>query len=205
MSTEIIQVIQYLLPGFIAAWIFYSLTPHEKENQFERTIQALIATTFIQAIVSAMKALAFCLGETVYSFGTWSSLSNQVIPLLLSIMFGLSISHFYNTDKLHQLLRQIGLTTRTSKPSVWSNVLSRKAGYATLHLKDERRLSGWIHEWPTKVQSEHFAIMWPIWLLDDGTHQRLENVSEVMISAEEVLWIEFLTENGEENGANTQA
>ncbi|SUP44184.1 Uncharacterised protein [Vibrio furnissii] len=51
LTNDIITLLQYLLPGFVAAWMFYSLTSYPKPSQFERVVQALIFTIFIQAIV----------------------------------------------------------------------------------------------------------------------------------------------------------
>ncbi len=43
-SKELVGIISYLLPGFLAAWIFYGLTAHPKPQPFERVVQALIFT-----------------------------------------------------------------------------------------------------------------------------------------------------------------
>lgn len=46
---EIIPLLQYLIPGFLAAWIFYSLTAFKKPDTFGQIVQALIFTLVIQA------------------------------------------------------------------------------------------------------------------------------------------------------------
>ncbi|OWO67359.1 hypothetical protein B2J67_20175, partial [Vibrio cholerae] len=51
LTNDVITILQYLLPGFVSAWVFYSLTSYPKPSQFERVVQALIFTIFIQAIV----------------------------------------------------------------------------------------------------------------------------------------------------------
>jgi len=48
-----VELFQFLLPGFLSAWIFYGFTAFEKPNQFERVIQALIFTIFVQALAVA--------------------------------------------------------------------------------------------------------------------------------------------------------
>ena len=50
-GSEIVNVIYALLPGFLAAWIFYALTAHPKQGPFERVVQALIFTGIVQAVV----------------------------------------------------------------------------------------------------------------------------------------------------------
>ena len=44
LAESTVQLLNYLISGFLTAWIFYSLTPFKINNQFERVIQALIFT-----------------------------------------------------------------------------------------------------------------------------------------------------------------
>ena len=46
MSSEIVHVLVFLLPGFLTAAIFHSLTPHRKPEAFERVISALVFTIY---------------------------------------------------------------------------------------------------------------------------------------------------------------
>lgn len=45
------RVLVFLLPGFVAAAVFYSLTSHPKPGAFDRVIQALIFTVVGQSLV----------------------------------------------------------------------------------------------------------------------------------------------------------
>ena len=49
-SSEIVGVLTFLLPGFVAAGIFYSLTSHPKPSAFDRTVLALIFTVVGQTL-----------------------------------------------------------------------------------------------------------------------------------------------------------
>ena len=51
LTNDIVVILQYLLPGFLAAWIFYGFTSHPKPSQFERVVQALIFTLIIHLAV----------------------------------------------------------------------------------------------------------------------------------------------------------
>ncbi len=53
-SGEVIGVLTFLLPGFVAAAIFYSLTSHPKPTAFDRVVQALIFTVIGNAITTAI-------------------------------------------------------------------------------------------------------------------------------------------------------
>ena len=52
-SGEVVGILTFLLPGFVAAAIFYSLTSHPKPGAFERVVQALIFTMVVRAIIMA--------------------------------------------------------------------------------------------------------------------------------------------------------
>ena len=49
-ASEAVAVLTFLLPGFVSAAVFYSLTSHPKPNEFGRVIQALIFTIIVQAV-----------------------------------------------------------------------------------------------------------------------------------------------------------
>lgn len=49
-SSEVLSVLVFLLPGFVAASVFHSLTSHPKPSAFDRTIEALIFTLVAQAL-----------------------------------------------------------------------------------------------------------------------------------------------------------
>ena len=51
VSNEVVEVLTFLLPGFVAATIFYPLTSHPKPSPFNSVVQALIFTMIVQAIV----------------------------------------------------------------------------------------------------------------------------------------------------------
>ena len=49
-AKDFVTLLQYLLPGFVAAWIIYSFTSYPKPSQFERVVQALIFTIFLHTM-----------------------------------------------------------------------------------------------------------------------------------------------------------
>ena len=49
LANNTIEVLNFLVPGFVAAGVYYGLTAAPKPNTFERVIQALIFTVVIPA------------------------------------------------------------------------------------------------------------------------------------------------------------
>ena len=99
---------------------------------------------------------------------------------------------YANNDGAHKRFRKLGLTTRSSFPSEWVGIVSRKMTYVLLHLKDGRRLYGWPREWPNQHDKGHFYIQEPSWILEDGGLITPKNVDGLLVSSSSVEWVEFM-------------
>ncbi len=189
-SQDFVTILKFLLPGFVAAWIFYSLTSYPKPSQFERVIQALIFTIFIQALVTIFEYISLYLGQ-YKSFGSWDDSSSLVASIVVALMLGLFFSYFANNDKIHKYLRDKGISRETSFPSEWFGAFLKDVTFVVLHLHDERRLYGWPIEWPSEPTKGHFVIADPSWL-DEGKELRITNVKNILIDVNDVKWVEFI-------------
>lgn len=66
LTGNVVDLLTFLLPGFVAAAVFYSLTPFPRRDPFERTVQALIFTILIQAaVVVVQSSLLFVVRQSV--------------------------------------------------------------------------------------------------------------------------------------------
>lgn len=187
-SQQIIAILQYLLPGFLAAWIFYGLTSYAKPSQFERVIQALIFILFIRVSV-------FIVGE-LFSQRYWME---EVLPFVFAVVWGVVFAVVANNDWLHKLLRKIRLTTRTSYQSEW---LQSFEGYGTsyviLHFRDERRLIGWPEIWPKTPSNGHFLLIDAAWIQGDSNKDadiiELDGVRGILVDASQINMVEFVNQ-----------
>ena len=189
-ASNLIELLQYLLPGFLAAWVFYGFTPFQKPLQFERLIQALIFTLVVQAIVSILRLLLTWLGGA-YSIGTWDDDYQLPLSMFAAVGVGFVFAYFANTDKFHALARNMNLTKETSFPSEWFGVFSKRITYVVLHLSGERRLYGWPIEWPSSPEKGHFSLVDASWLTDAG-EIRADGVDAILVPAVEVELVEFM-------------
>jgi hypothetical protein len=190
VSKEAVPVLYFLLPGFVAAWIFYGLTAHPKKETFERVVQALIFTV----IVKAMNIVIHSLWLVWQVKDDWSADAELVSSVCNSILLGVCFAAIANWDFAHFWLRKYGITKRTSYPSEWYSGFHRFRTDVILHLKGERRLKGWADEWPDQCDKGHFLIQSPVWLDDEGGMTPFTQVKRLMIPAREVEMVEFLFE-----------
>lgn len=191
LSNEIISLLSYLLPGFIAAWVYYGLTAYPIPSQFERIVQALIFTVIVQVGVNIVEWLSSIFGRHVFSFGQWTKNSALSCSIILAFLIGLIFARFANNDTIHSYLRNRSFTKETSHPSEWFGVFSQNKTYVVLHLKDGRRLYGWPEEWPSQPKIGHFSLTETEWL-DKEKRIPLIGVTHILIPADEVVFVEFM-------------
>ncbi|MGC5428730.1 DUF6338 family protein [Aeromonas veronii bv. sobria] len=190
---DLIPLIMFLVPGFLAAWIFYSLTPYLKPEPFERIIQALIFTLIVQLVSTLVKKLSFWIGE-FYFLGVWDTTSDTLSSTLSAVVIGLIFSYYANNDKFHDKLREFGITKETSFPSEWHGTFSSSEGatYIVLQLNDGRRIMGWPTEWPANPREGYFKIEVPMWITDNDENIDLESLYCILINVQDVRWVEFM-------------
>ena len=192
VAPETIALLRYLLPGFLAAWVFLGLTAHEKPNQFERVIQALIFTLFVQAGIATVVSFGWIkLDET--SFATFGG-TIDILAVGVAIVVGVIFALLANRSWLHTVLRRIGITQQTAYPSEWFGVFRTHRTYVVLHFHDDRRLYGWATEWPQSSKAGHFLLEQASWLVDEEDQRYLPSagVEGILIDVTEVRWIEFM-------------
>jgi len=209
-SSEIVGVIYELLPGFISAWIFFGLTAYLRPSPFERVVQALIFTVIIRTTVIVLRESLFWGGKLI-TLGTWDTESELLWSVLIAVLFGLLLSWCVNNDfpcvllrkdgaekcrgvmlRLNKLASKLNLTNKTLHPSEWFSFFANQESFVVLHLAGERRLYGWVIQFPDDPNSGHFILTEAEWLLDNGQRVKLHSVDKLCLNVKDVEWVEFL-------------
>ncbi|MGY2282914.1 DUF6338 family protein [Pseudomonas gingeri] len=187
---DVIPLLQYLIPGFLTAWIFYSLTAFKRPDTFGQIVQALIFTFVVHGVVLAIGALCLWVGSKGFVIGKWDEKAEAFWSFVISVLIGLLSCYLATSDKLHNWLRSRDITEQTSYPNEWYSTFSRYPRFVVLHLNDERRLYGWPSEWPNEPTQGQFVIQNPAWLDDKGV-QAPCGAQFLVIDASKVQWVEF--------------
>lgn len=195
LSTDVFGILKILLPGFLSAWIFHGFTAYPKPSQFERVIQALIFTVFVQGFVFALKPTALWLGQ-FHSFGHWTNLTSTIWSYISAIALGFLFSFFANNDFFHALIRLIGVTKQTSYHCEWFGAFNSNITHVVLHLNDDRRVFGWPQEWPADPEKGQFILRNPSWIID-GEYVNMPTVQFIMFKAVDIKWVEFIQNSPE--------
>jgi len=191
-NQAVIELLTYLLPGFIAAAILYSLTPSPRPAPFERIVQALIFTIIVQAFVLVIRS-SLLWAHRLVDLGAWSEGVGLVWSVSVAALLGLLLARLSNHDDAHKLLRWLRITQQTSYSSEWYGALSQNKGFVVLHLSGERRLFGWPEEWPSTPGRGHFVITQPEWL-DNQKSIPLRGVERILIRIADVEMVELMAD-----------
>ncbi|WP_456022376.1 DUF6338 family protein [Pseudomonas protegens] len=187
---EVIPLLQYLIPGFLSAWIFYSLTAFKRPDTFGQIVQALIFTFVIQGAVLGIGAICLWVGSKGFSVGKWDARTEALWAFIVSVCLAGFFCYLASNGMLHVWLRKRHLTRKSSHPSEWYSAFERQDRLVTLQLNDERRLFGWPLEWPSGPSEGQFILLNPQWLGDGG--EVLTFGAELMvIDSSKVQWVEF--------------
>lgn len=189
-SSETIVVLNYLLPGFVAAGLFRSLiVSTSKPGGVDVIAQAFIFTVFVTLIAAPV----FWMIE----IWTGNSLKSKTdIPIVMminvtiSVLLGLISAYLWNKGMFHRLCRRLKVTRLGHSPEYSAFALYDPC-YVVLHLAGDRRLYGWPAEWPCSPDDQHLLITEGEWL--DGKDPKPDGgVSHILIPKSEVNMIEFL-------------
>lgn len=192
----LINLLLFLMPGFVAAQFFYLISSYPKPGHFGQVIHALSFTVVGQGG-------GWLVGQTGI-FGAlnedWLARAEFMAALLFALLLApilvlaLNNNIFYNIAERVHFLRM----RETSYPSEWYAAFDERMGYCwvVLHLSGNRRLLGWPFEAPKTSTSGHFRIVRAVWLSD--ADDKNENVDlnapmlEILIPVEDVEMVEFI-------------
>lgn len=190
-NLNFIEILNHLLPGFLAAAVFHNLTAHPKSAAtFERVIQALIFSAVLQvATYSVIQVYAY-LGQQDPTVASWSSESSLAVSLILALIFGLGLSVCANNNFPHRFFPR-WVSTRTFYPSEWFHSLHANPCNLFITLKDGRRIYGWPVEFPDAVDAGHFVLCNAQWISDDNSSAAFVPGHYVLIRATDIEFIEL--------------
>lgn len=188
-SFEIVTVLAFLLPGFLAAEVIRGLVQQSRISEFERVVQALILTIVVRAILILLGHWR----STEWIYRNKGLEDQLVASVVVSLVVGIVLAAFWNHDGI-RIFRYLRITRQTSYPSEWYAAFHKSKHYVILHLDGERRLYGFPDEWPNASSEGHFCMTDVEWLVKDG-RTPLNETEKMLVPVSEVSMVEFLKNN----------
>ncbi len=126
-----LQVFLILLPGFSAAYVVQALATRRTQSDFERVVEALVFSFVIYVCYVPFNSgrLPFHLirDPTGKSDDTVQWEPTQLAFLaVVTILFAMAAVAYMRFDG-NRVFRKVGLTERTTRNSIWNDILEREA------------------------------------------------------------------------------
>lgn len=192
-TIQALQILIFLIPGFISARILSALIVREEEKELGNIIEALIFSMIIYTIYS----LKFDrgpirlneIGNLInYSYDgksfLWLGLISIAVPAVLSLLV---------TNDWHmKVARSLSLTRKTARRSVWFDVFCDIRKHIIINFKSGRRIYGWPMYYSYEPENPYIFLFKPAWIDENNKYIDLD-VEGILITPEEKIEsVEFL-------------
>lgn len=166
---EAITLLVILLPGFLAARIEQRLVVNPEQNEFDKTIEALLYSFFIYLTFTAINR-SFPVSLTIGKAGESSTYSINASPFklallpLIAIVLAALTALASNQDLFGRFFRGLGVTRRTWRASIWSDVFHNFGGVVQVELADGRSVIGWLKYYSDRAENASLFLERASWV-----------------------------------------
>jgi hypothetical protein len=194
-AKDLIPVLVFLLPGFVSAGIVALLVIRKPAEPFSRVIEAFIFTMLNLALFTVLKSLVTRIPGLKLNNHDFFTSGNLLIMTACAVLVGIVWSYEANNQFIFGILRKLKITSKTTKPSVWIDVLSETEVYVVVHLKDGRRVYGWPLRYSDDVSERAIFLEQATWLTDEGGALNDPPISIFLDKESEIAFVEFVTDS----------
>ena len=194
-SLSVLGILLFLLPGFISAVVLRQVTTRAKQSDFEKLIEALVLSfvLYLTSLPFFGNTLPVSWHEYAGSYRVhlqWVQLGILFVEaVVLSLLYGAVLQH----DWLHKALRKLQITEKTSRISVWNDVLQDiHRSYMLVDLKDGRRLLGFMTYYSDDVEQSSLFLEDAAWLTEEGKQIPVSGAGVLLTKEAGITTITFL-------------
>jgi hypothetical protein len=199
---ETLEVLFALLPGLVTFLVHKALTRRERN---------------IDATEAVLWGLAYTL--LVHALWVLAKLPGSLIPTpdivglsLTAVALGVALSWLTNSGQGYAFLRQLGLTSGASWPTIWQSVFREfrrrvrprandpfpyRGQYIVVELRDGRRLLGGLVAQSDNQEDGHLVLDNYYWI--SGQSQQPNRRGVILIAGKDVAFVEFIPKNREDD------
>lgn len=195
---QTIQILIFLIPGFISAKILNSLIVTKEKKEFEKIVEALIFSMIIYTIYSFISgkspiSLNQIEESITYSFDSMSFLWLGLFSISIPMVCG-----FFVTNDWHmKFARKILITRNTARSYVWFDVFYDMKKSIIINFENGRRIYGWPKYYSNNPDKPYIFLCQPAWIEYDKEKRENKfidlNIEGILITPEQKIdSIEFL-------------
>ena len=206
-TLQALQILIFLIPGFIVAKILDHFIVREEYNEFGKIIEALIFSMIIYTIYSIFFSIG-PIGINLESKSLTFDYTSFIYLLSISIILPIVLALLITNDLHMKIARKIHITRKTSRNSVWYDIFCDNQRYIIINFSNGRRLFGWPMDYSDSQEKQYLYIKQPAWVVYNKKIKKNEyvdlDIDGILITPEQKIdSIEFYHEkyNEEENNA----
>ena len=206
LTVEAINLLFFLLPGFMAGQLFYSLFKLRDSSASRRMLDAMMFSFAIYLLVSlsvTWEPLAQVLSNNgVLSYLFTNNTKLILLTLAWIVILPLIVGFIYFNDHVHKILRKLKITTKTSRENTWNDAFASQDRYVIASLADGRRVRGYPSMYSTDPDEGFVYLYNPAWVNDDKNNDDEPDYIEsnchgFLLNRENIELIEFTLDPGE--------
>jgi Family of unknown function (DUF6338) len=219
-SQAALNVLLFLLPGFVSQWVQEYLSAHRSSSDVATVRNALIFALVNYLFYSILVLLSHVLilhgspfptlpsTPTIYvSAGGQLDLHARQVEGLFALLFvslvtGGTSAKFSEGPWLHKKLQVFRLTRKNSQLDVWYDTFSEFRGYwCRVCFKDGGKVTGWVYFFSDDPEKRELFLAEAYVEYPDGKSGELEGPGVLIPHADEIVWIEVI-DGGRQEDSN---
>jgi hypothetical protein len=196
---EVLTVLVVLLPGFLAARLEQRLTTNPKQNEYDKTIEALLYsffiyltfTTIFRSLPVSVKAEKVGGTDTIHYSIIASPFRLALLPVI-AVVLSVLVSFASNNDYFGRLFRWLGVTRRTWRASTWDDVFKDLGGVVQVELADGRSVLGWLKFYSDTPEDRTLFLERAAWVNEDGGLEEIRGPGILLTKESDIRQVMFL-------------
>jgi hypothetical protein len=193
---ETLAMLLILLPGLTCAYIVQHLAVRKKQTELDKIVEALIFS-FIFYILTlpffGYSLPAYWQESSGHQFTivpNWPYLLTlAIIAVITALLYSANLNH----DWLLGLFRNIRLTDRTARSSIWNDVFQDVRGrYLEVGLSDGRVVIGYLRYYSDEATDASLFLEDAAWKDEDGNQIPIDGPGILLTKRSGITFINFL-------------
>lgn len=199
---ETLNILFILMPGFISANLIDVILRREGKDVFSKISEALIFSLLIifsvEIFFSWEPIVAVEVTSGTINYNITKNINLLFLTLAFSLLYAITFSATVHHDLHMKVFRYIKLTDKTSRQTAWDDVFTEQKKFIVCHLSDDRRIYGWPMYYSNDKDEGFIYLYKPSWISNDDKYIEC-NTHGLLLRNEDVTYVEFINDPGEEN------
>jgi hypothetical protein len=191
---EIVQILFFLLPGFLTAKMLEMWVITKPKDVFDRVVQAFVLT-FVNLICFAF--IRWLLEKLVgfqFDHDQFFAINNLLLMVFCAVRIAIILSFELNNELVLTKLRKWKITKKTYKPCTWVETFEHVERLVVVHLNDGRRIYGWPKFYSDDPAERAIFLEEASWLDDENNLINNPPISILLDGNSGIQFVEFLQE-----------